>query len=326
MSESLGRLERVNAIRSVWPGEASDFTPWLSRPENLTVLSEALGMGQDGLEFEASETNVGVFYADIVCRDTRTADGARVLIENQFGQSDHDHLGKLLTYASGLKARTVVLIGEKIREEHRATLDWLNDITSEDHNFFACEVELWRIGNSLPAPRFNVVVQPNDWAHDVQRNLPGSLEPTDLNLAYQRFWSTFNEVLSRRASTINQRKPAPQNFMDYSIGRTNALVRIELSTQRRRQRIALYVQGLLKETWFCELEAQKDTIEEDFGARLQWEPMPEKQSARIGIELADCDPANEVDWPRQQEWLATQLQTFLRVFRIPVKQLSQDGA
>lgn len=249
MSENLGRLERVNAIRSVWPGEAS-----------------------------------------------------------------------------GLKARTVVLIGEKIREEHRATLDWLNDITGEDHNFFACEVELWRIGNSLPAPRFNVVVQPNDWAHDVQRNLPGSAGPTDLNLAYQRFWSTFNEVLSQRARTINQRKPAPQNFMDYSIGRTNALVRIGLSTQRRRQRIALYVQGLLKETWFCELEAQKDTIEEDFGARLQWEPMPEKQSARIGIELADCDPANEADWPRQQEWLATQLQTFLRVFRIPVKQLSQDGA
>ncbi|WP_143710462.1 hypothetical protein [Tabrizicola sp. TH137] len=151
----LGKLHRIKNIRSVWPDEARNFTPWLAEADNLAELAEAIGLDRDGLEVEGIEKSIGTFSADIVCRST-SPNGGLVVIENMFGKSDHDHLGKLLTYASGTEARTVILIAETIREEHRAALDWLNAISDDDHSFFACEIELWRIGDSPPAPRFNL--------------------------------------------------------------------------------------------------------------------------------------------------------------------------
>lgn len=323
MSERLGRLERVSGIREVLPREATDFTPWLSRPESLSILSEALGMGPDGLELEASEMGVGRYYADIVCRDTGTADGARVLIENQFGASDHDHLGKLLTYASGLKARTVVLIGEKIREEHRAALDWLNDITGEEHNFFACEVELWRIGDSLPAPRFNVVVQPNEWTRDIQHNLPGDAAPSELKLTYLRYWEALNAMLEGATHPIRLRKPAAKHWMDCGLGKANAVLRIEISERENRIKIGIYLQGEPAKSWFAVLAAQRPDIENQIGEALDWNPLPDRQSSWIGLTLQDANPTNDADWPRQHGWLEKGLRRLHGTFSPRVKQLSE---
>ena len=130
----LGKLERITNIRTVWPDEAKNFTPWLALPENLSALSEAIGFGPDGFELVAVEHGVGAFSADIVCRST-APEGGHVLIENMFGRSDHDHLGKILTYASGIpETKTVILIAEEIRAEHRAALDWLNSIRVRTHS------------------------------------------------------------------------------------------------------------------------------------------------------------------------------------------------
>jgi len=123
--QPLGRLSRVD-LRDIWTSEASDFTPWLARPENIAVLSEALDID---LEVEAQERPVGPFRADILCKDTGTDQW--VLIENQLERTDHTHLGQLLTYASGLDAVTIVWIAANFTEEHRSTLDWLNKITNE---------------------------------------------------------------------------------------------------------------------------------------------------------------------------------------------------
>ena len=160
--QSLGRLQRVD-LRTIWTSEPVQFTPWLARPENLEILGETLGLE---LELEAQEKEVGSFRADIVCRDIGT--GSSVLIENQLEQTDHDHLGKLLTYAAGLQAVTVVWLAERFRDEHRAALDWLNDITHEESRFFGLEIELWRIGDSPAAPKFNIVSMPNDWSRSVR--------------------------------------------------------------------------------------------------------------------------------------------------------------
>lgn len=153
----LGRLTRVD-LRNIWTSESSDFTPWLAREENLAVLGDALGID---LELEAQEKAVGPFRADILCKDIGT--GAWVLVENQLERTDHSHLGQLLTYASGLEAVTIVWIAARFTEEHRSTLDWLNKITDESFRFFGLEVELWRIGDSPAAPKFNIVSKPNDW-------------------------------------------------------------------------------------------------------------------------------------------------------------------
>ena len=147
MTDELGRLHRVD-LRDIWATEAQDFTPWLAQEENLKVLADTLNME---LELEAQEKNVGPFRADILCKNTD--DDSWVLIENQMGRTDTIHLGQLLTYAAGLQAVTIVWVAANFTEEHRAALDWLNDITDENFRFFGLEVELWRIGESPAAPK-----------------------------------------------------------------------------------------------------------------------------------------------------------------------------
>src|SRR5688572_3350887 len=149
-------------LREAWESESGDFTPWLAQEENIEQLSEALGLE---LEVEAQEKDVGPFRADILCKNT--VDGTWVLIENQLERTNHGHLGQLLTYAAGLEAVTIVWISQRFTEEHRATLDWLNQITDERFNFFGVEVELFRIGTSPLAPNFKVVSKPNDWSKTV---------------------------------------------------------------------------------------------------------------------------------------------------------------
>jgi hypothetical protein len=133
--KNLGRLERVD-LRDIWLSEASDFTPWLARKENLDILGQTLGID---LELEAQERPVGPFRSDILCKDIGS--DRWVLIENQLERTDHNHLGQLLTYASGLEAVTIVWIAAHLTEEHRSTLDWLNRITDGSFRFFGLEVE-----------------------------------------------------------------------------------------------------------------------------------------------------------------------------------------
>ena len=131
MAIKLGRLEKVDDIRGeVWQTEDKHFTPWLAEDENISLLGDAIGLS---LEVEAQEQAVGPFRADILCRDI--ADDSWVLIENQLERTDHTHLGQLMTYASGLKAVTIVWIAKKFTEEHRSSLDWLNEITDDSFNF-----------------------------------------------------------------------------------------------------------------------------------------------------------------------------------------------
>src|SRR5437867_10700355 len=160
-TKDLGRLQKVN-LREAWTSESSDFTPWLAQEGNLQLLGETIGIE---LELASQEKDVGPFRADILCKDTAT--GNWVLIENQLERTDHTHLGQLLTYAAGLQAVTIVWVARSFTEEHRATLDWLNEITDDRFNFFALEIELWRIGDSPVAPKFNVVSKPNDWSKAV---------------------------------------------------------------------------------------------------------------------------------------------------------------
>lgn len=159
-SPSLGRLASVHP-RTVWPHEALSFTPWLL--DNADVLSDVLGMD---LDLEAAEHPVGGFSLDLIGKDR--ASGDRVIIENQLETSDHSHLGQILTYAGGTDPATIIWVAPAFRDEHRAALEWLNERTDEQTRFFAVQVEVVRIGDSLPAPLLKLVVQPNDWGKAVK--------------------------------------------------------------------------------------------------------------------------------------------------------------
>ena len=200
---TLGRLERVE-LRDIWVTEAQDFTPWLAREENLKVLADAVNMD---LELEAQEKNVGPFRADILCLNSD--DGSWVLIENQLERTDHGHLGQLLTYASGLDVVTIVWVAAKFTDEHRASLDWLNEITDNTFRFFGLEVELWRIGDSPAAPKFNVVSKPNDWTRTISQAARriSEGEISEVKVQQFRYWTALADLLTASNSTI--KPPAP---------------------------------------------------------------------------------------------------------------------
>jgi hypothetical protein len=201
---TLGRLEKVD-LRKAWVSESSGFTPWLAQSENLKLLGEAIGLE---LELEAQEKEVGPFRADLLCKVTQS--DSWVLIENQLEMTDHRHLGQILTYAAGLKAVTIVWVAQTIREEHRAALDWLNSVTTEQINFFGLEIELWKIGESPFAPKFNVVSKPNNWSKRVTEGVE-KIELSETRSLQLAFWTAFRQFVEAKGSKLRLSKPLGQS-------------------------------------------------------------------------------------------------------------------
>jgi hypothetical protein len=317
--QPLGRLERVD-LRDIWISEATSFTPWLARAENLAVLGEALSID---LELEAQERAVGPFRADLLCKDT---DKDRwVLIENQLERTDHTHLGQLLTYASGLEAATIVWIAASFTEEHRSTLDWLNKITDESFRFFGLEVELWKIGNSPAAPKFNVVSKPNEWSQSVAQaaRVINDADLSETRIAQREYWAALNPALDAVGGSVSgKRKPQAMSWMSYSgVGRPGFSINAAMNIAKRRIRAELYITSDGAKTFFNDLQEQKAEIERGLGYSLEWEELPEGCDCRIASTLNDVDPKDKADWPRQHEWLAKRLNDMHRVFAPRVKAL-----
>lgn len=310
----LGRLERVD-LRTAWESEAQDFTPWLAQDENIAILGEALDME---LEVEAQEESVGPFRADILCRDANSADhDSWVLIENQLERTDHTHLGQLLTYASGLHTVTIIWIARRFTDEHRAALDWLNEITDERFRFFGLEVELWKIGGSPAAPKFNIVAKPNEWARSASEGARRAArgEVSELRLQYQRYWTALGTFLKARSSSLAIKTPLKESWATFGVGRSHAQLEAIVSKQKNRLRVSLRLSGQDAKPHFHLLRDGATSIEDALGAAVDWWELPDRQASYISIDRDVADLLNEDDWPRQHAWFADMLERFDRVFR-----------
>ncbi len=318
MSEPvLGKFEKVD-LKTVWETEAGGFTPWLAREENLVLLGEAIDVE---LELEATEKNVGPFRADILCKDT--ASGHWVLIENQLAKTDHTHLGQLLTYAAGLKAVTIVWIAAPFTEEHRAALNWLNEITDDTFNFFGLEVELWRIGDSPPAPKFNIISQPNDWTRSVSEgaNRAQSGGLTETAERYLEYWSGLRKLLLEQGSVVRPQKAQPQAWTNFGVGRSFCHLAAVSHTKDRWIRAELYIHASNAKAIFHRLKSEKETIESEFDESFEWEELPGKKASRISITRQDTDIKKRDDWADQHRWLQRNLEAMHRVFAPRLKHM-----
>ena len=317
---NLGRLEKIENLRDIWRTEDQDFTPWLAQEKNISLLGDTLGLD---LEVEAQEKDVGSFRADILCKDT--LNDSWVVIENQFGRTNHDHLGKLLTYAAGLKAVTIVWIAERFADEHRAALDWLNSITDDAFRFFALEVELWRIGDSPAAPKFNVVSKPNAWTKTVGE-ATRRIEREDLSETKKmqlHFWEGLHEDLSSH-SKIKPQKSHPQHWSTFAIGRSGMRLHALINTQAEQIGIEFQLHDGHAKSYFRQLEKQKNTIEQELGSAPIWMRLPEKQASRIVLYRPSSPLSDQSRWEEYRVWMREQLEAFDRVFRPRVKALNPD--
>lgn len=309
----LGRLQSID-LRTVWNNEATEFTPWLSREENLALLGETIGLD---LELTSMEKDVGPFRADIVCRDTAT--DAVVLIENQLEKTDHDHLGKLFTYTAGIDAKYIVWIADRFTDEHRAALDWLNQHTDDEVNFFGLEVELWQIGNSEIAPRFNIVSQPNEWTKIVGRR--GGDDLTELQQEQIAYWKGFANYLEESGSDIKTRSPRASHAMRLAIGRSGFRLEAFRNSRDKRIGVILVISGEDAKAHFKLLEEEKADIEARIGDPLEWMEKPGRIRSQIALRWHGEDPTDRERWPEQYEWLKENLELFYQVFAPQIKEL-----
>ena len=299
----LSNLDAVD-LRDVWPNEAHDFTPWLA--DNIDQLGAVLGMD---LELRDTEAEVGAFSLDVLAHDLGS--NRPVVIENQLEPTDHDHLGKLLTYAARYEAHTIVWLVRDFRPEHRAALDWLNQRTGEDTAFFGVVVEAWKIDDSRPAPRFTPVVVPNDWQKQGQE---AGLSPKQLR--YLEFFQVLINTLHKEHQFTAARKARPQNWYGFKTGFSGVSytasfkitqttrVAIEISTGKEERNKDL----------FDRLYERKKDIETMLGHPLVWDKKDERQSCIISVEQKGRIEDEGETLEQIRAWMIERLLAFKAVF------------
>jgi len=270
----LGRIKKVK-LREIWKHEAIDFTNWLAEESSLELLSEAIGIG---IINSQTEVGVGKFAVDILAEDDN---GKKIIIENQLETTNHDHLGKIITYASGLGAEIIIWVVARARQEHEQAVNWLNENTNEGANFFLIEVQAWKIENSRPAPRFNIVAKPNDWTKTVRSSQTAN-KVTDTKLKQQEFWSKLKDYGEEHSKIIKSwQTPRPQHWFDVSIGSSKANLSLLANSVKKHVSVNLYIRN--DKALFKELEQKKDQIEDRLGVKLEWEELPDKKASIIGL-------------------------------------------
>ena len=316
----LGRLQTLKATE-VWGNEPQVFTPWLS--QNLNLLAEALQI--DELELKGTEVPAGDFRLDILAEDT---EGTPVIIENQFGATDHRHLGQLISYAASQGSKmTVVWVAERFKDDHRAAIDWLNANTLEGFDFFAVEIEALKIGDSDPAPFFNVVAKPNNWAKSVgavsRQSTTGELASRHrTRLAY---WASFGEYLRKHDASFVIRRPNKDHWFEFPIGRAGVVITATISATRfHRIGVELYLHRDAMKMGIGQLAADKAAIESEFGEPLDWQELPNKKASRIAVFRYDVDPSDPASYENLHAWMLDRMKRFRKVFAMRVKALTLD--
>lgn len=310
----LERLEKID-LRDVWRHEALDFTMWLAQPDNLALLSEEINIEISLIQTEAS---VGKFSVDILAEEELT--GRRIVIENQLEITDHDHLGKIITYASGLDAEIVIWIVRDVRDEHKQAIDWLNEHTDEKLNFFVVKMEIWQISGSPYAAKFHVISQPNDWAKVVKQGAGQPRKLTDLRLLKLEFWEKFRDFGQNSGKSIRLRKPRPEHWYDISIGSSKAYVALTVKSQTNQIGCELYIQD--SKELFRNLLLRKEQIEAEVGEMLDWQELPLKKASRIRI-YTDGNIAESDKWGEYFNWFIEKIEIFQLVFLKHISEITR---
>lgn len=286
---NIGKLQEVH-LRELWSHEQRDFSEWLARAENCELLNDALGLTLTDVQ---TETFVGSYRADLVAKDETS--NMTVVIENQLESTNHDHLGKIITYASGLDADVVVWIVKTAREEHRSAIEWLNQKTLEGISFFLIEIHAYCIGDSLPAPKFEVIEKPNGF-NKLQNKPAVDKEVGRTGAERLEFWRLLNETLSDRGNPFNQRKATTDHWYDVAIGTSEAHLSINLINAQGFIGIDLYIRD--NKELFDHFHGSASQIEQELGFILEWDRLNGKKACRVRYVIEGLNFDDHSNYPR----------------------------
>lgn len=293
MKLSLSRLKKID-LREVWNHEALDFTNWLAQEENLDLLSQEIGVEISLIQIEAY---VGKFNVDILAEEE--ASGRKIIIENQLENTNHDHLGKIITYAAGHDAEIIIWVVKDVRDEHQKAIEWLNEHTDENISFFLLKIELWQIEGSNPAPKFEIIVSPNEWAKAIKSSPIENQTLTNTRLTQLEFWNKFKDYVTSIDTKIRLQTPRPNHWYDISIGYSGAHIALTLNTRKSTITCEIYISQ--NKDLFNYLLSFKENIEKEIGNELDWIDAP--VASRIKLQKDVPDLFDQNNWPEFFNWL-----------------------
>lgn len=298
MTHNLESLIEIADLRQAWPNEAFDFTPWLAKEENISKLGDAIGID---ISVDETESSVGSFSLDISATETGT--DRKIIIENQLEDTNHDHLGKLITYASGKSANIIIWVVKHAREEHRAAIEWLNNHTDDKVGFFLCEIKLFRIGESPLAPKFEVIEKPNDWAKDIkQSDTASGIEKLRLE-----YWGAFLEYANANSefrSQFGRRSPAKDHWLSYGIGTSRFNIQVLQIRKRNLKAVCVELHIHNDKDLFHEMASNKAAIESEIGEKLEWMELRDKKASRIVVSKK-VSLSDKNAWGNQFKWIVS---------------------
>ena len=284
----IGKLLEVD-VRELWKHEQYDFSNWLAKSENIEYLNEILGLTLIDID---KEKYVGPYRCDIVAKDETS--GISVIIENQLEGTNHDHLGKIITYASGVDAKVIVWIVKEAKEEHRAAIEWLNNNTNSGINFFLIEIHAYKIGDSDPAPKFEVIEKPNDFV----KQSKVKLEEGEMNKSQSErlaFWEQFNSVVIQRGKPFNLRKPSVDHWYSVAVGSSQCYINIDLVNKEHFIRVGWWIPD--NKMLYDQLLKNKEEIEKDIDFSLSWDRMDNKKGSGIHTYINGLDFDKQDNYP-----------------------------
>ncbi|WP_431156753.1 DUF4268 domain-containing protein [Winogradskyella poriferorum] len=306
MNKKLGKLNKVN-LREYWAHEALDFTQWLAQEENIQLLSDEIGISLINVRPEEA---IGRYNVDLVATDEDSE--RKVIIENQLEYTDHKHLGQIITYASGYNASIIIWIVKEVREEHQKAMEWLNNNTSADLSFFLIRMELWQIGDSPFAPKFHIIVEPNDWAKALQESATTTKELTDTKLSQLDFWKQFKDYAKANNTSLRiGRKARAQHWYNISFGTSEAHISLTVSTRDNAIASSIYISKSPK--LFEKFLINKEAIQEGLGFSLEWNELEGKLASRITIGR-NADLSNVDEWEAYFSWLLEKAEKMAKEF------------
>jgi hypothetical protein len=309
----LGKLRRLGLkeIKEIWPREEDDLSPWIA--DNVDSLNQALGLQ---IQIEGKEESVHGFRLDLVGTDN--ASQMPVVIENQFGESNHDHLGKLITYAAGRDAGVLIWIANNIHVAHGNAIEWLNRISPPEMRFYAVGLEVFQIDKSPAAPIFRVVAGPPP--------PPPNEEISARNKRYRAFFAQLRADLLSIRPGFTRAKALPQSWWSLGIGRSGFSLSCAFTIDSKF-RVEVYIDTGRRESndlAFGELRENAPMIEATIGTDLVWDPLPDSRASRIYVVRDGTIDDNEERLAQIIQWAAPLMIRFREVFLPLVKNIQLD--
>ena len=307
----LGTLENVN-LREVWKHEALDFTQWLSKEDNISLLLDEVGITAENI---VTEDRAGNFNVDITADEIQT--GKKIVIENQLEKTDHSHLGQLLTYASSFDACIIIWVVANVREEHKRAIEWFNEHMSDEISFFLVKTEVYKIGDSEPAVKFNVVVEPNSWSKIAKSRGVTDQKISDTKINHINFWEGLKDFSSNTNTKLRiTRTPRYQHWYDVSIGTSG--VNISLTRNTREENVGSEIWIADSPSIFDKLLRNKEKVESIVGEQVHWHELETKKASRVRC-IYPCDPDDSNRHEEYYKWLIETSEKLIKAFYAATK-------